>query len=201
MGAIAGIAMPLIGKGIEAGVGAIAAGKEKKKAKAEAPEGMAEAGGAAAKGAGGADGGQAAQPKADPIDRFLGALDSPNIKSVGDIKNFRDQVLGKMQQQGLNGEQMDNAKKKLNQAILKKLGIAQPGPNGAMVVNMSPQNQQILQALGMAPDQVVGKGQAGAQPAVAGAQPAAAGAQPAAAGAQPVAGAQPAAGAQPIAGA
>jgi hypothetical protein len=67
MGAVAGIAMPLITQGIQAGIGAIANGKQKKEAKA--PEGMPEAGGGGdAKAAGGAQGAggdaKAAQRKA-----------------------------------------------------------------------------------------------------------------------------------------
>lgn len=179
--------MPLIQTGLQAGIGAIANGKAKKE-QAKAPEGMPEAGGGGEAGAAkGPDGGGAAAqaPKEDPVDRFLGMLSSPNIKSIADIKNFRDQVLQK-----LPPDQKDNGTKKLNQAILQKLGIGQPGPNGSMTVNLTPQNQQILQQLGMQPDQVTGGAgqagaQAGAQPQPAGAQPQAAGAMPQAAGAQP----------------
>jgi hypothetical protein len=79
-----------------------------------------------------------------------------------------------MQQSGLSPEQMDNAKKKLNHAILQKLGIGKPGPNGAMAVDLTPQNRQVLQQLGMTPDQVTnGPGAApGAPAAPAGAAPA-----------------------------
>src|SRR5262245_15285836 len=105
MGAIAGIAMPLIQSGIQAGIGAIGKAKEQK-AEAKAPEGMPEAG-AAPQGAAGADGAGAAaaaggaqaaqQAQVDQIDRFMQMLNNPSIRSIGDIKNFRDQVLAKMQ--------------------------------------------------------------------------------------------------------
>ncbi len=159
--------MPLI----QMGIGAIGQKKDKPKAEAPAEGGgggdagpAGPAGGAeGAKGAGGAEGAQAAQQnKEAEVDRFIQMLNSPNIRSIGDIKNFRDQVLQKMQGSGLDAGQMDNAKKKLNQAILQKLGIGKPGPNGAMAVDMTPQNQQILQQLGMQPDQVTPAGGAAA---------------------------------------
>jgi hypothetical protein len=130
-------------------------------AAAPADGGAAPAQGAAPAGADGAaapGGGEAA------VDRFIQMLDNPKIQSLNDIKNFRDKVIAQMQKSGLSPEQAENARKKLNHAILKKLGIAQPGPNGAMKIDLTPKNQQIVQFLGMPPDQVV-NGQAGAPPA------------------------------------
>lgn len=188
MGAIAGIAMPLIQTGIQAAAGAIGKGGGDKKPEAKAPEGGAEGGAAPAGGAAGAAGANGAagaqQQQVDQIDRFIQMLNSPNIRSIGDIKNFRDQVLGKMQ--GLPPDQQDSAKKKLNQAIIQKLGIGQPGANGSLTVPLTPQNQQILQALGMQPDQVTpAGGQPAAQPGLPGAAPQVGAPLGAAAGPQP----------------
>ena len=113
--------------------------------KAEAPKG-GDAGEAGKAGdAGKAEGGDA--PKENPIDKFVEMIGKAG--SIADIKKIRDQALG-----ALKPEQQDNAKRKLDQAILKKLGIGQPGPNGDIQVPLTPQNQQILQQLGMKPDEV-----------------------------------------------
>lgn len=165
MGAIAGMVMPLVTTGIQAGIGAIANGGGKnKKPEAKAPDGDAEAGKAAAAGAQAAGGANAQAPQdgSAEIDRFIQMLDNPNIRTLDDIKGFRNQVIQKMQEKGLDAAQAGDMTKKLNQAILRKLGIAEPGPNGSMLVTMNAQNQQILQALGMKPDQIQG-GAAGPQ--------------------------------------
>ena len=80
---------------------------------------------AAKKNEGAAKGGEAkeAQAEENAVDKLLGALNSPNVRSVNDIKNVRDQIMQKLGGQGLDGEKMDSARKKLNQATLKKLGI------------------------------------------------------------------------------
>ena len=75
------------------------------------------------------------------------------VNSIPEMAKLREQALG-----AVPPEQRDNARKKLDQAILKKLGIGQPGPNGDIQVPLTPQNQQILQALGMKPDEVKGGG-------------------------------------------
>lgn len=188
----------LIGAGLQIAQtvkGFVDAGKAKKEAKA------AEGGGAGGDGAPAkaAKGGDAPAAKAEPpkeqaiVERFTQMLNSPNVKSIQDIKGLRDQVMQALQQQGLKPEQIDSAMKKLNQAVIQKLGIGQPGPNGSMEVPLTPQNQQILQALGMKPDEVKNAGQPAqpGQPAPGAAAPAGAplpGAQPPQAGQAPIPG-------------
>ena len=115
-------------------------------AKAEAPKGEEQA----AK-AGGAEG---AKEQQNPVDRFVQMIDKAG--SIADIKNIRDKAL-----EGVKPEQREDAKRKLDQAILKKLGIGEPGPNGDMLVKLTPQTQQTLQQLGMKPDEVRDDGAAG----------------------------------------
>jgi hypothetical protein len=112
---------------------------------------------AAAK-AGGDGGGEGGAKEANPVDRFVEMIGKAG--SLADIKKIRDQALG-----GLKPEQQENAKRKLDQAILKKLGIGEPGPNGDMLVKLTPQTQQMLQQLGMKPDEVKDGG-AGGGPAM-----------------------------------
>jgi hypothetical protein len=109
-------------------------------AKAEAPAKAEEAGKAA-----GGEG--AAKEQANPVDRFVQMIDKAN--GIADIKKIRDQAL-----EGVKPEQRENARRKLDQAILKKLGIGQPGPNGDIQVPLTRETQQILQQLGMKPDEI-----------------------------------------------
>jgi hypothetical protein len=97
--------------------------------------------------------------QANPIDRFMEMLNGAN--SIEDMKKVRDQAL-----EAVKPEQRENAERKLNQAILKKLGLGEPGANGDLQVPLTPQTQQILQQLGMKPDEVKQPGGGAPKPAV-----------------------------------
>lgn len=108
-------------------------------------------------------GGKAAKPKKpkeatkaekNPVDRFLKMLDNPNIRSVQDIKGVRDKIVQSLQQKGVKGDQARNAMRKLNQAILKKLGLGKVNQKGEVEVQLNQRTKQVLAQLGMKPDQV-----------------------------------------------
>ncbi len=99
-------------------------------------------GGKAADGAGNGD-----APKENAIDKFVQMLDG--AKSINDIKNIREQALA-----NVPDDQKENAEKKLNLAILKKLGIGEPGPDGSMQVKLTPEVEKVLGQLGMKPDEI-----------------------------------------------
>ena len=141
----------LIGAGLQIAQGVKGLVDAKKGAKGDGGE-KAPAQGAKANGPGGAANG-AGRAEAT-IDRFLKLLDQPNVRTLADIKGVRDRVMGAIQKNGLDPQGADNAKKKLNHAILKKLGIGRPGPNGSIEVQLTPRVRQVLAALGMPPDQV-----------------------------------------------
>ncbi len=97
---------------------------------------------------------QATKTEKNPVDRFLKMLDNPNVRSVQDIKGVRDKIVQSLQQKGVKGDQAQNAMRKLNQAILKKLGLGKVNQKGEVEVQLNQRTKQVLAQLGMKPDQV-----------------------------------------------
>lgn len=144
----------LIGAGLQIAQtvkGAVDAGKAAKDAKGGGGE---QAGGAAAK----KGGGEAKKAEGNPVDRFLGMLNNPNVRTLADIKGVRDRVLGKLKGQELKPDELMNAERKLNQAILKKLGLVPKAGQGDAEIPLTPKVKKTLAYLGMRPDEVKGAG-------------------------------------------
>lgn len=142
----------LIGAGLQIAQtvkGAVDAGKAAKQAKGGGGE-------AAPKNAAEKKGGDAKKAEGNPVDRFLGMLNNPNVRTLADIKGVRDKVMNQLQQQGVKGDKLVNARRKLNQAVLKKLDLVPKNGKGDAEINLTPQVKKTLAYLGMKPDEVKG---------------------------------------------